>query len=87
MKIDPTRKYKPFQPIAIHDRTWPSQVITGQGIGWLCHMGRAMIREFGREYGYRGAEGLLWKHIEDEGRAEGPRNENAPLTPAAQDKR
>ncbi|KAF7790380.1 hypothetical protein EIP86_001335 [Pleurotus ostreatoroseus] len=66
---------------------WPSQVITGQGIGWLCHMGRAMIREFGREYGYRGAEGLLWKHIEDDGRTEGPRSEHAPLTPAAQDKR
>jgi 2-isopropylmalate synthase len=28
MKIDPTRKYKPFQPIALHDRTWPSRVIT-----------------------------------------------------------
>jgi 2-isopropylmalate synthase len=27
MKIDPTRKYKPFQPIALHDRTWPSRVI------------------------------------------------------------
>ena len=28
MKIDPTRKYKPFQPIALHDRNWPSRVIT-----------------------------------------------------------
>jgi len=27
MKIDPTRKYKPFQPIALRDRTWPSRVI------------------------------------------------------------
>jgi 2-isopropylmalate synthase len=27
MKIDPTRKYKPFQPIALADRTWPSRVI------------------------------------------------------------
>ena len=28
MKIDPSRKYRPFQPIALHDRTWPSRVIT-----------------------------------------------------------
>jgi 2-isopropylmalate synthase len=28
MKIDPARKYRPFQPIALHDRTWPSRVIT-----------------------------------------------------------
>ncbi|MFO1312152.1 MAG: 2-isopropylmalate synthase [Burkholderiales bacterium] len=27
MMIDPTRKYRPFQPIALHDRTWPSRVI------------------------------------------------------------
>src|SRR5262245_60686748 len=27
MKTDPIRKYKPFQPIALHDRTWPSRVI------------------------------------------------------------
>lgn len=67
---------------------WPSQVITGQGIGWLCHMGRAMIREFGRKYGYLGAEGLLSKQIEDAvPGADVPRPEHAPLTPAAQDKR
>ena len=28
MKIDPSRKYRPFQPIALHDRTWPSRAIT-----------------------------------------------------------
>ena len=28
MKIDPSRKYRPFQPIALPDRTWPSRVIT-----------------------------------------------------------
>ncbi len=27
MMIDPTRKYRPFQPIALQDRTWPSRVI------------------------------------------------------------
>ena len=28
MKIDPSVKYRPFQPIALADRTWPSRVIT-----------------------------------------------------------
>jgi 2-isopropylmalate synthase len=28
MTIDPSPKYKPFAPIALHDRTWPSRVIT-----------------------------------------------------------
>jgi 2-isopropylmalate synthase len=28
MTIDPTSKYKPFPPIALPDRTWPSRVIT-----------------------------------------------------------
>ncbi len=28
MTIDPTAKYKPFTPIALPDRTWPSRVIT-----------------------------------------------------------
>jgi len=28
MKIDPSPKYKPFAPIALPDRTWPSRVIT-----------------------------------------------------------
>src|SRR5580765_6919233 len=28
MNIDPTSKYKPFTPIGLDDRTWPSRVIT-----------------------------------------------------------
>ncbi|MEO8754595.1 MAG: 2-isopropylmalate synthase [Casimicrobiaceae bacterium] len=28
MKIEPSAKYPPFAPIALHDRTWPSQVIS-----------------------------------------------------------
>lgn len=44
---------------------WPAQLVTGGGIGWVCHMGRAMVREFGREFGYAGQEGLLSKIGED----------------------
>ena len=28
MNIDPSAKYRPFAPIALHDRRWPSRVIT-----------------------------------------------------------
>ena len=28
MNIDPSAKYRPFAPIALHDRKWPSRVIT-----------------------------------------------------------
>ena len=28
MKIEPSAKYQPFAPVALHDRTWPKQVIT-----------------------------------------------------------
>ncbi len=28
MTIDPSQKYKPFAPVALHDRTWPSRAIT-----------------------------------------------------------
>ena len=37
---------------------WPGQCVTGEGLGWVCLMGRSMLREFGREVGYRGVEGL-----------------------------
>ena len=43
---------------------WPSQYVAGYGIGWVCHLGRSMVRELGREYGYLGQEGLLSKDIE-----------------------
>ncbi|CCM03314.1 uncharacterized protein FIBRA_05442 [Fibroporia radiculosa] len=44
---------------------WPGQCITGEGIGWVCLMGKAMIKEFGKTYGYKGLDGAIAK--EDEG--------------------
>ncbi|KAL7281242.1 hypothetical protein ACG7TL_004550 [Trametes sanguinea] len=38
---------------------WPSQVITGEGLGWVCLMGMAMVKEFGKEYGYQGVDGVV----------------------------
>lgn len=42
---------------------WPGQCVTGEGLGWVCLMGRSMVREFGREVGYRGVEGLVEKPV------------------------
>ncbi|CAL1707883.1 unnamed protein product [Somion occarium] len=38
---------------------WPGQFSTGNSLGWLCNMGRAMVREYGKSYGYVGSEALI----------------------------
>ncbi|RPD63839.1 hypothetical protein L227DRAFT_584342 [Lentinus tigrinus ALCF2SS1-6] len=38
---------------------WPGQVITGEGLGWVCLMGMSMVKEFGRDYGYEGIHGVV----------------------------
>ncbi|KAI1796347.1 hypothetical protein LXA43DRAFT_615357, partial [Ganoderma leucocontextum] len=38
---------------------WPGQVITGDGLGWMCLVGMSMIKELGREYGYQGVDGVI----------------------------
>ncbi|KAF8893987.1 hypothetical protein BD779DRAFT_1669497 [Infundibulicybe gibba] len=45
---------------------WPTQSITGEGLGWLCLMGKAMIKEFGKAYGYRGLDGVVPKPKHEE---------------------
>jgi hypothetical protein len=40
---------------------WPGQCITGEGLGWLCYMGEAMIREFGKQFEYKGSKGIVPK--------------------------
>jgi len=40
---------------------WPDQSISGEGLGWVCLMGKAMINEFGRAYGYKSVEGVVPK--------------------------
>jgi hypothetical protein len=41
--------------------SWPGQALNGQGLGWLCLMGKAMVHEFGKPYGYRGLAGAIPK--------------------------
>ncbi|EIW82904.1 hypothetical protein CONPUDRAFT_136120 [Coniophora puteana RWD-64-598 SS2] len=40
---------------------WPGQCITGEGLGWVCLMGKAMVQEIGRGIGYKGVEGVVPK--------------------------
>lgn len=40
---------------------WPGQSITGEGLGWLCYMGEAMVREFGKQFEYKGLKGVVPK--------------------------
>jgi hypothetical protein len=40
---------------------WPGQSVNGEGLGWVCLMGQAMISEFGIPYGYQGLNGVVPK--------------------------
>ncbi|KAF9024841.1 hypothetical protein BDZ89DRAFT_1135820 [Hymenopellis radicata] len=40
---------------------WPGQSTNGEGLGWVCLMGQAMLREFGKTYGYKGLAGVVPK--------------------------
>ncbi|KIK94982.1 hypothetical protein PAXRUDRAFT_141717 [Paxillus rubicundulus Ve08.2h10] len=40
---------------------WPGQCITGEGLGWVCLMGKAMVKEIGRDFGYIGLIGVVPK--------------------------
>lgn len=50
---------------------WPGQCVTGEGLGWVCLMGKAMIKELGKEIGYRGLDGVVPKPKPDEQVSEG----------------
>lgn len=39
---------------------WPGQALAG-GLAWACALGKAMVKEFGKEFGYRGVEGVVPK--------------------------
>ena len=40
---------------------WPGQCGTGEGVAWVCLIGRAMVREFGKGIGYLGLAGVIPK--------------------------
>lgn len=58
---------------------WPGQMLTGEGLGWVCAMGKAMIKEFGKHYGYRGVDAAIPKPKDNE--EPSPPNEPPPPQP------
>ncbi|KAI0051798.1 hypothetical protein FA95DRAFT_1484601, partial [Auriscalpium vulgare] len=40
---------------------WPGAPETGEGLGWVCLLGKAMIKEFGKDIGYMGYDGVVPK--------------------------
>ncbi|KAH8119450.1 hypothetical protein DFH11DRAFT_1501327 [Phellopilus nigrolimitatus] len=56
-------EYEPDMEDADGELFWPSQCVTGDGIAWVCLMGRAMVREFGREIGYTSMDGIIAKPV------------------------
>lgn len=40
---------------------WPGAPFNGEGLAWVCLMGKAMIMEFGKDYDYKSVEGAIPK--------------------------
>lgn len=57
----PTEEHEPDFEDEEGELFWPGQIITGEGLGWVCLMGKAMISEFGKAYGYKGLNGVVPK--------------------------
>lgn len=61
-----TEEYEPDMDDEECELLWPGSGINGEGLGWLCLMGQAMIKEFGKAYGYIGLDGVVRKPQLDE---------------------
>lgn len=59
---------------------WPGQLATGEGLGWVCTMGKAMIKEFGKNYHYQGLDGVIPKPAQVETPTPTPAGPAAPST-------
>jgi hypothetical protein len=57
----PTDEHEPDFEDEEGELFWPGQLVTGEGLGWVCLMGKAMIKEFGKAYGYKGIDGVVPK--------------------------
>jgi hypothetical protein len=54
-------EYQPDMEDEEGELFWPGQCTTGEGLGWVCLMGKAMIHEMGQDYGYIGLKGVIPK--------------------------
>lgn len=68
----PTEEHEPDFEDEEGELFWPGQIITGEGLGWLCLMGKAMILEFGKAYDYKGLNGVVPKPEQAEAGSTGP---------------
>lgn len=67
--LSPTEEHEPDFEDEEGELFWPGQSITGEGLGWVCLVGKAMIKEFGKAYGYRGLDGVVPKPKPEEDEA------------------
>ncbi|KAK7005626.1 hypothetical protein R3P38DRAFT_2794228 [Favolaschia claudopus] len=79
--LSPTEEHEPDFEDEEGELFWPGQSSTGEGLGWVCLMGKAMIMEFGKAYSYRGLDGVVPKPKgpEEDGRRATPLGNNSPL--------
>ncbi|KAJ7091260.1 hypothetical protein C8R44DRAFT_891657 [Mycena epipterygia] len=59
--LSPNEEFEPDFEDEEGELFWPGQSSTGEGLGWVCLMGKAMIKEFGKAYSYRGLDGVVPK--------------------------
>lgn len=59
--LGPDEEFQPDMEDEEGELYWPGQCISGEGLGWLCLMGKAMINEFGKDIGYIGLKGIIPK--------------------------
>ena len=75
--LGPTEEHEPDFEDEEGELFWAGQSVTGEGLGWVCLMGKAMIKEFGKTYGYQGIDGVIPKpkpEDEEGGGAQGQPN-------------
>jgi hypothetical protein len=59
--LSPNEEHEPDFEDEEGELFWPGQSSTGEGLGWVCLMGKAMLKEFGKAYAYRGLDGVVPK--------------------------
>jgi len=59
--LAPDEEYQPDMEDEEGELFWPGQCVTGEGLGWVCLMGKAMINELGKDIGYIGLKGVIPK--------------------------
>ena len=80
--LSPVEEHEPDFEDEEGELFWPGQSVTGEGLGWVCLMGKAMIKEFGKTYGYRGIDGVVPKpKPEDEESGSTPLGQNTSQRP------